>query len=311
MTSSPRVSVMIPAYNGERYLREALNSIVSQEGADYEVVLIDDASTDTTPEIAGSFSRVRYVRNPCNLGLAANFNRCLELAQSPYLCVFGQDDLMEPGCLARVSEVLDQHTQVGMVFSNTRIVDAEGRVIRVWNGDMPGDSVFPGDSFLRRLILRDNPVCLSGAFFRLDLVRRLGGFNPGFRQTLDWHLWMRISLASDVAFLARPLTRYRTHPATATNMRNVFDNIHEVYLAKMDVLCGYASKIRSVRALEMRFRTRFGVGSAASAFRNLIRGRISLALSHFRLFWEIAPDLSWPAQVAMEAVARLCRLKAE
>lgn len=263
-----RVSVMIPTYNGASFLKQAIISVLNQAEADYEITVIDDASTDGTPDLVRSISGVRLLRNPVNLGLPKNFNRCLEEARSDYMCLFCQDDLMEPGNLASKALILDRHRNVGMAFSNTGFLDARGnREDRLWNYDIPPDSIIPGRSFLRRLILGDNPVSLSGAVFRTEWARQAGGFEKRFPQTLDWHLWMKLSLRSDIAYIGQPLTHYRHHPDTATLSQDPVFNIRDVYRSKIAFLRENWRCIPGAPLLEDQFRVHFGKGLLASAFR--------------------------------------------
>ena len=118
--SAPRVSVGIPVYNGERYLAEAIESALAQTYTDLEVVIADNASTDATPQICETFAakdeRVRYVRNPENLGASANYRRVFELARGEYFCWMPADEAMMPGYLERLVTELDEAPDVVLAF---------------------------------------------------------------------------------------------------------------------------------------------------------------------------------------------------
>ena len=118
--SAPRVSVGIPVYNGERYLAEAIESALAQTYTDLEVVIADNASTDATPQICETFAardeRVRYVRNPENLGASANYRRVFELARGEYFCWMPADEAMMPGYMAGLVPVLDEEPDVVLAF---------------------------------------------------------------------------------------------------------------------------------------------------------------------------------------------------
>ena len=123
--STPRVSIGIPVYNGEKYLAEAIDSALSQTYADFEVVISDNASTDATPEICRSFSekddRVRYVRNSENLGASPNYRRVFELARGEYFCWMPADEAMLPRYLEKLVAVLDTESDVILAFPHYRI----------------------------------------------------------------------------------------------------------------------------------------------------------------------------------------------
>jgi glycosyltransferase involved in cell wall biosynthesis len=122
---TPRVSIGIPVFNGEKYLAEAIESALLQTFADFEVVIADNASTDATPEICEAFAarddRVRYVRNEENLGASANYRRVFELALGEYFCWMPADEAMLPQYLEELVAVLDNEPDVVLAFPRYRI----------------------------------------------------------------------------------------------------------------------------------------------------------------------------------------------
>lgn len=118
--SVPRVTVGIPVYNGERYLAEAIESALAQTYSDLEVVIADNASTDATPQICEAYAaqddRVRYVRNPENLGASANYERVFELSKAEYFCWMPADEAMMPRYLEALVPVLDEEPDVVLAF---------------------------------------------------------------------------------------------------------------------------------------------------------------------------------------------------
>ncbi len=132
--AEPRVTIGLPVYNGERYVREALEAVLSQTFSDFELVICDNASTDGTrhicQDVARNDSRVRYYRNPENLGAARNFNRCFTLAcPSEYFKWIAADDLITNDFLERCVDALDDDADVALAFPATVHADAEGNVI--------------------------------------------------------------------------------------------------------------------------------------------------------------------------------------
>src|SRR5262249_10962000 len=124
----PKVSVCIPTYNSGHYLGAAIESVLSQEFADYELVICDNASTDETPLICRRYNdpRVRHVRFEQLVGQAANWNRCLELAQGEYVTLLHADDLLSPAFLPCAVAVLDAHREVGLAHCAVRHIDQGG-----------------------------------------------------------------------------------------------------------------------------------------------------------------------------------------
>lgn len=129
----PKVSIGLPVYNGERYLRGAIDSILAQTFRDFELILCDNASTDGTAAICRDYtardSRVRYRRNERNVGACRNFNLCVELASGEYFKWAAYDDAHAPEYLARCVEVLDRDPSVVVSHSQIRIIDERGRPV--------------------------------------------------------------------------------------------------------------------------------------------------------------------------------------
>jgi glycosyltransferase involved in cell wall biosynthesis len=135
----PRVSIGLPVYNGENFLTETLNSILSQTYEDFEVVICDNASTDRTEEICMSFAqrdpRIRYYRNDVNLGASKNFNLTFSLARGEYFKWSAHDDLCAPEFLARCVEVLDSDPSIILCYTKVATIDQEGQPLP--NGEVP------------------------------------------------------------------------------------------------------------------------------------------------------------------------------
>src|SRR2546425_2550054 len=131
---SPLVSIGLPVYNGENYVREAIESILDQGFADFELIISDNASTDRTGEICREWisrdSRVRYYKSEVNRGLAWNFNRVFELACGRYFLWVSHDDRVGEDYLSRCLEVLERYSGVVLCFSNSNYINETGAVIR-------------------------------------------------------------------------------------------------------------------------------------------------------------------------------------
>jgi Glycosyl transferase family 2 len=129
-TNGPRVSIGLPVYNGDNYLAETLDSILAQTFPDFELIISDNASTDRTEAICRQYAaqdhRIRYVRNPSNLGAAKNYNHAFELARGEYFKWNGHDDPLAPLFLERCVEVLDRDPAIVLCFARNRAIDERG-----------------------------------------------------------------------------------------------------------------------------------------------------------------------------------------
>lgn len=147
----PRVSVGMPVFNGENYIREALDSILAQTYTDFELIISDNGSTDRTEEICRAYAardeRVRYSRSTTNLGAAENFNRVFELSTGEYFKWAAHDDLCAPEYLARCVEILDCEPKVVLCYPKTRIIDERGEFVEDYYDGFHLDSPKPHERF--------------------------------------------------------------------------------------------------------------------------------------------------------------------
>lgn len=210
----PRVSVLMAVYNGERYLREAVDSVLAQTLPDFEFVIVDDASTDETWSVLNAYQdpRLRLERNPQNLGLTRSLNAGLALCQAPYVARMDADDASMPTRLAEQVAFLDQNPTVGVVGSQVKVVDADGLAVEVWR--------YASDPVVIAWRLQFvNSLCHASVMFRKALVLELGGYDPAFTCAQDHELWLRLSDQATIAVLDTCLLRYRKHAEGITATR--------------------------------------------------------------------------------------------
>ena len=215
MPDPPRLTVALPTYNGARHLREALLGIKAQSGVPFDLIVSDDRSDDDTLVIVrdevGDCARISV--NSERLGLAGNWNRCVELSRSEWVAIFHQDDVMKPDHLAGIGETMAvvEGTQTGLIASNVEMIDQSGKPLPPWvvspggirplcdrrRGVSPeperrNEIVFPPGSWLSKLA-SDNPFRCSSVTTRKSAHEAVGGFNPAFKYVVDWDFWLRIA----------------------------------------------------------------------------------------------------------------------
>jgi glycosyltransferase involved in cell wall biosynthesis len=177
----PTVSVGMPVYNGERFVGEAIESILRQTYDDWELVICDNASTDSTPEICRAYARrdprVRFYRMCRNFGAARNFNRTIELSRGRYFRWHAHDDLIAPTFLEKCVEVLDNHPEVVLVYPRRQYITLDGRPMRsadFWNDEDTDKSLHDVD-FARLLRLHSSYyVVMEFGLTRIDQLNRTG-----------------------------------------------------------------------------------------------------------------------------------------
>ena len=207
--NSPRVSIGLAVYNGENFLKEALDSLLAQTFQDFELIISDNASTDRTESIcracAARSERVRYFRNPENIGASGNYTRVFELASGQYFKWAAHDDVCRPDYLARCVEVLDQDPSVVLCHSLTAGIDANGQQLKIWSPAPELESKTPHRRFRGALALGE--TFLVWGLMRADALRKtrlLGSFSGHDRPFLSGlSLLGRFAQVPEVLFLLR------------------------------------------------------------------------------------------------------------
>ena len=204
--SAPRVSVIIAAFNAARYLPATLDSVLSQTFSDFELIVVDDASTDTTASVALSTGdpRVRVIRLAENVGTGAARNRGLAEARGEYIATIDADDTSYPGRLAMQSAYLEGHPEVVLVAHAFDFVSPEGR-IEGRLADIPTT-----DAEIRCTLLLHNPIGASTVLFRAEAARASGGYAPTGTAE-DYAFVLHIADLGRLAQLPDVLGTYRRH----------------------------------------------------------------------------------------------------
>ena len=218
--NGPMVTVGIPTYNRAHLLREAIDSVLAQSYRDFTLLVSDNASTDETSEVVESFAdpRIRYVRAQENIGMVANFNRLVELAETELIMLLPDDDMLYPGYLGAVVDVLQRYPAVGVAHTAFDEIDIESRVRKravSFVSSKHARLLEPGQAYLERS-MTSIAICFSTATFRTSAIREAGGQRPEEEPFADVPLFMRIALKWDFAYLDSALVGFRTHEETET-----------------------------------------------------------------------------------------------
>ncbi len=209
---TPAVSVVMAVYNGERFLEQAVESVLGQSLSDIELVVVDDGSTDKTPKILADLAardRRVAVHRQANSGRTEALNVGVGLAKAPLVARLDADDVCLPERLARQVEVFDQHKSVGLVGGGARLVDADGRPFE--------ESMCPlSDEEIRRAFSYTTPFFHSAVMFRKDAFEAAGRYRRCFVESEDLDLWLRIAERHDLLNLAALVIEYRMHGEQAS-----------------------------------------------------------------------------------------------
>jgi glycosyltransferase involved in cell wall biosynthesis len=211
----PRVSILLTCYNHIRYLPACLEAVRRQTFQDFEVIALDDGSTDGTREWLSEQEGIRCVFNERNLGTYATLNVGLQQATGEFVAVLNDDDVWAPTKLERQLELFERRPGIGLAHTGGHFIDGEGQRIE----GNPLGFAFPtfesGDILLG--LVYENKIIASAALARRECFERLGGFNESYFGSGDWEMWFRIAEQWQVGFVDEPLTFYRVHGENASH----------------------------------------------------------------------------------------------
>lgn len=230
----PQVSVVIPVWNGERYLRQAIESILAQDFADFELIVVDDGSTDGSAVLAESFmsdNRVS-VRRQINAGVVAARNAGLQAARAEYVAFLDADDIAKPERLTKQVAYLRSHPEVAVVGSHITHFDDHHGVLRT--------QCFPDSPVeVARALETGNPLAQPAVMLRRSAALAVGGYREAFKHGAeDYDLWLRIVEKHPLANLPEALTLYRVHPGSLTHRRRP-----EQTLAALIAACAHRRRV--------------------------------------------------------------------
>ncbi len=221
MNRSPAVTIGLPVYNGERYIGAALNALLGQDYADFELIISDNASVDRTAEICREFAaqdrRVRYFRNEYNIGMNPNFNRPLQLARAPLFRWAAHDDLVEPAFLGACVELLRAEPDAVLSQSHVRIIDTDGRELGTYDGGVTGSESSDRVERFAALILSRHLATDFYGVIRTDALRRVGGLEGDYYGS-DRATLAALGMLGRFVHVPRVLFMNREHPRRSSRL---------------------------------------------------------------------------------------------
>jgi len=215
------VDVVVPCYCYGHYLRQCVESVLTQTGVNVRVLIIDDASADDSAEIATDLckrdARVNFIRHTINRGHIATYNEGIEWASAKYYMILSADDYLLPGALSRGANLMNTNPSIGLTF---------GQAVTITDGDSPqtppqsghlGGRVVPGLEFIMASGVT-NVVPTPTAVVRTDLQKQLGGYRPELPHAGDMEMWLRLAAHSDIGVIDAYQAVYRRHAANMSSL---------------------------------------------------------------------------------------------
>lgn len=204
----PKVSIQMCTYNRAHFIEQAIESVLSQTFTDWELLILDDSSTDNTNDLISKYTndkRIKYFKNEVNLGIVRNRNKGLNLSIGEYIAVLDSDDYwIDDSKLEKQIEFLDNNIEYALVGTNMRIVDENNVSLK--------DLKYPtSDKVIRSRMLIKNNFCHSSTLYRKNVAEKLGGYDNSLQLAEDYNLFLNIGINNKIANIDTFGVAYRKH----------------------------------------------------------------------------------------------------
>ncbi len=250
---NPKITVLLSVFNDEKYIKQSINSILSQTFTDFELLIIDDCSTDNTTDILKVYKdpRIKIIINNKNIGITKSLNKGLKIARGEYIARHDSDDISYPDRLKKQFNFLERNKSYVMVGSHTNVIDESSNHIEYWNDERTSEEIFYTLSYT-------NILTSSSIMFCKKILDVSGDYNETYDHTEDYELWYRISRKGKIYVIPENLVKWRK---TKSGQSSVYSLETEQYLKKtvlnnykiderlLDYLLNKDIKISSIKKL--------------------------------------------------------------
>jgi len=241
----PKISVILPVYNGEKYLTEAIDSILSQTYRDFELIIINDCSFDGTSEILSSYTdaRIRIVNNSSNLKLSRSLNKGIELSQGQFIARMDADDISLPERFEKQIAFLESHPDIGAVGCQVKKIDEDGKFIRNLLRETRPEVIKWGLFF-------GPPLAHPSVMMRATVIKSAGGYSNDTLAAVDYECWTRLIKVTKFSNLPEFLFLYRVHPENMSSKHRL-DQVRTVSSVQELVQADYIGAEKAKKLVEL------------------------------------------------------------
>jgi glycosyltransferase involved in cell wall biosynthesis len=287
----PKVSVIIPTYNAEKFISETIASVMTQTYPDWEIIAVDDGSIDRTPEILRKYAekfpqKIRVIVQK-NSGVSVARNTGIAASKGEYLAFLDHDDLWLPEKLERQVDLLDANKELGLVYSDSYIIDEKGELKGTFIHSIMSKNIIRCEKFRGNIfneLFCVDFIPLLTVVVRKEVLKRVGNFDPKYKISEDYDLFLKIAQIYPVDFIDQPLAKYRMHSGGASkNLETRIKEdlqIMEYWLNKKPELkkeLGYKIKLKKATlygSLSKYYFGKINFKKAAKETKNLIKSLI-------------------------------------
>lgn len=223
MIQQPWLSVIIPTYNGSKYLAAALDSILVQQNNELECVIIDDGSTDDTLAIVDQYRErlnIKLITKVRQGNWVANTNYALAEATGVYACFLHQDDLWLEGRLENIKKAIAAYPQASLYLHDSVFIDEQSKPLGLWRCPISAKRQAVSADNMREKLLIQNFIAIPAPVFKRSAALNVGGLNEELWYTADWDFWLQLAAIGDTCYIPQPLAAFRVHSDSQTIRRS-------------------------------------------------------------------------------------------
>ena len=230
---SPKVSIIMSVYNGEEFLHDSVESILSQTFTDFEFIIIDDKSTDKTSDILKGYSfkdpRIKIITNEKNLGLTKSLNIGIKESSGEYIARMDADDISYPERLQKQFDFMENNLDYGVVGAWAKVIDNKGNIVDNFEYEET-------DKEIKTSLIKWNSIIHPLVLIRKDILSKVNGYDESFKYAQDYDLWLRLSKETKFVNLPEYLLYYRISNKSITRSKN-----------KEQALCAMRARWNSIK----------------------------------------------------------------
>jgi glycosyltransferase involved in cell wall biosynthesis len=239
------LSVIMPTYNGEKYIAFALESIAKQQELEIECIVIDDGSSDSTLTIINSYQTkipLKLIPKAREGNWVVNTNHALKIARADYVCFLHQDDIWLPNRLKIMKNLVFNHPDVNLFLHPSQFIDINNHVLGKWQCPLASyPKVIATNTILEKLLIQ-NFISIPAPIFKRDTALKVGGLNEKLWYTADWDFWLKIAAYGNTIYYPQCLSAFRVHSNSQTitrssnldNFREQLELVLNQYLPKLE-----------------------------------------------------------------------------
>ncbi|MEN9570615.1 MAG: hypothetical protein RL172_1846 [Bacteroidota bacterium] len=247
------VSVILPVYNGIRYLEECVASVLTQDFADFEFLIIDDCSTDSSYQFLTYLKdpRIKLYQNRSNKGLFYNLNFLADQSKGALIKLWSQDDIMYPGCIAEIVAFHQQHPGLGFSYTNRHHIDGNGQKLALDKADNTPAIISTELHSKIAFITGSIAGNISNVTITREAFIKTGPFNEQMKISGDFEMWVRLAEHFKTGFINQPLIQLRNHKGQLSNQEQYFLYHLKEDLQVYNYLLGYVSPSQAAEGRSM------------------------------------------------------------